>query len=187
MDKDPKTPQESDYGAAGAPLSVEPSVDLLHARYRERLRNFFAKRLGSISDVEDLIQETFLRLAKPERLTGIENVEAYVFQVASNLILERGRRRAVRHAESHVELTDELEDVQVFSPERILTSREDLACVVRALQELPERTRAIFVLQRFEGLTYVEIARRFGVTHWAIEKQMTKAIAHLAKRLEETK
>jgi RNA polymerase sigma factor (sigma-70 family) len=163
------------------------SVELLHARYRERLRKYFLKHLGGAPDAEDLIQETFLRLAKPDRLAGIENVEAYVFRVAQNLILERRRQRSVRRADAHVELAPEAIDDQVFSPERILESREDLQHAVRALQELPARTRAIFVLQRFEGMTYVEIARKLGVTPSAIDKQMGRAIAHLAKRFAELK
>lgn len=163
----------------------EPSVELLHARYADRLRRYFAKHLGRGQENEDLVQETFLRLAKPGRLAGVENVEAYVFQVARNLLLERHRRRFTRSASAHIELPPEMEDDQVFSPERILGSKEELACVVRALRELPERTRVIFVLQRFEGYTYVEIARKLGVTPSAIDKQMSRAIAHITKRLEE--
>lgn len=189
-DVPPADGPDANGGAGGDGVALgpnAPSVELLHARYRDRLRNYFAKHLGGGPDADDLVQETFLRLTKPDRLAGVDNVEAYVFQVARNLILERGRQRTVRAADAHVELPEEMEDSQVSSPERILGSRQELACVVRALQELPERTRAIFMLQRFEGFTYVEIARKLGVTPSAIDKQMTRAIAHLAKRLEDLK
>lgn len=161
------------------------SVELLHARYRDRLRRYFLKSLGDDPDVDDLIQQTFLRLAKPGRLIGVESVEAYVFRTASNLILERGRRSGARRANAHVELDPEVVDDQAISPERILESREDLARAVKILQELPTKTRMIFMLQRFEGFSYVEIAKKMGVTPSAIDKQMARAIAHLAKRFKE--
>ena len=53
----------------------------------------------------------------------------------------------------------------------------------RALLELPERTRAIFVLQRFEGLKYKEIADRLGISASSVEKHMMSAIKHIFQRM----
>ena len=55
--------------------------------------------------------------------------------------------------------------------------------MVEALQELPERARTIFVLNRFEELSAAEIARRLGVSVSTVEKDMMRAIAHLKARL----
>jgi RNA polymerase sigma-70 factor (ECF subfamily) len=163
-----------------------PSIDLLHRLYRDRLRRYFLKHLGATdADVEDFIQETFLRLSKPGRLDDIANVEAYVFQIAANLIAERARQRASRGETVHGGVDAEFKDETLVPAERALEARQDLAAIVRALQELPARTRAIFLLQRFEGMTYVEIAKKLGVTPSAIDKQMARAIAHLAKALKE--
>ena len=52
----------------------------------------------------------------------------------------------------------------------------------RALMELPERTRAIFLLHRFEGHKYSEMARQFGVSTSSVEKHMMEAIRHLKAR-----
>ena len=73
--------------------------------------------------------------------------------------------------------------VEDFSPERILLGREAYARMVEALQELPERARTIFVLNRFEELSAGEIARRLGVSVSTVEKDMMRAIAHLKARL----
>ena len=60
--------------------------------------------------------------------------------------------------------------------------QEQLRVVERALHELPERTRVVFTLHRFEEMSYAQIARRLQVSVSAIEKHMIKALAHLARR-----
>jgi RNA polymerase sigma-70 factor (ECF subfamily) len=52
------------------------------------------------------------------------------------------------------------------------------------LDELPQRTREVFVLNRMEGLTYTQLATRFSVSVGTIEKQISYALAHLRARLD---
>lgn len=161
------------------------SVELLNERFRAPLLSFFYRRVNVAADAEDLLQETFVRLAKPGRLDGVENVEAYVFQIAANLVRERVRRRTVRGSDTQVEIDESFADEQVFSPARILEGKDTVRRVMVALKELPERVRTIFVLQRFEGLTYHEVAERLGVSQSTVEKNMSRAIAHLMKRVSD--
>ncbi|MES1199972.1 MAG: sigma-70 family RNA polymerase sigma factor [Pseudomonadota bacterium] len=167
------------------PRSEAVSVELLEQRFRSPLLAYFRRRVNVAEDAEDLVQEAFLRLAKPGRLEDIDNVDAYVFQVAANLVRERVRKRAVRGSDSEIEIDEKFSDPQVFSPARILEGKETVARVMAALRELPERTRTIFVLQRFEGLTYHEVADRLGLSTSAIEKNMSRAISHLSKRMSD--
>lgn len=53
------------------------------------------------------------------------------------------------------------------------------------LQALPERTRVIFILRRLEGLKYQDIANRFGISVSAVEKHMERAVAQLAKGMDD--
>ena len=57
------------------------------------------------------------------------------------------------------------------------------AALVRALEELPERTRDIFLMRRYEGLAYGDIAERLGISVSAIEKHVAKAVAYIARRM----
>jgi RNA polymerase sigma-70 factor (ECF subfamily) len=68
------------------------------------------------------------------------------------------------------------------SPERVLNSKQELHVVVAALQELSERTRDVFMLDRLEHLKHGEIAQIFGISVSAVEKHVSKAVAHLARR-----
>ena len=157
----------------------------LSLRYGPAVRRFFSRRLRDGADVEDLTQEVFARLLRRATIGDITNIEGYLFHTAANLLRERARRAARRPGEEA--LADFDNDLALshedFSPERILLGREAYARMVEALQELPERARTIFVLNRFEELTASEIAKRLGVSISTVEKDMMRAIAHLKARL----
>ena len=154
----------------------------LSMRYGQAVRRFFSRRLRDGADVEDLTQEVFARLLKRAELGEIANIEGYLFHTAANLLRERARKAARRPGDAVT--AEEFEvGVEEVSPERILLGREAYARMVEALQELPERVRTIFVLNRFEELSAAEIARRLGVSVSTVEKDMMRAIAHLKARL----
>ena len=166
------------------PTADARQVADLSARYAEAVRRYFSRRLPGASDIEDLTQEVFIRLLRRARLGDIENIEGYLFQIAANLLRERGRRRLRRRRDVQQPLDDDFaETYDDMSPERILLGREAYDLMVRSLQELPERARTVFILNRFEDLTGVEIARRLGVAVSTVEKDMMRAITHLRARL----
>lgn len=57
--------------------------------------------------------------------------------------------------------------------------------IQKAIDELPEKCREVFMLQRFESLKYQEIADRLGISVKTVEAQMSKALQHLRERLKE--
>lgn len=158
-------------------------ADLSH-RFRPALKAYFVKRAPDGVDADDLVQDVFVRLARRGELSTIRQVEGYLFQTAANVLTDRLRSRAARRREDHVpyrELDHAREDA---SPDTVLMGREALAQLLASLCELPERRRAVFVLHRFDGLRYGEIAKRLGISLSSVEKHMIKALAHLTARLE---
>src|SRR5688572_8618522 len=110
-------------------------LEALSRRYRAVLARFFQRRIRPDSDIDDLIQEVFLRLARRGELAGIEQMEGYIFQVAANLVYERAHKRGqVDASQGEYAAHSAMED---FSPERILLGEEDIRQVLAALHELP--------------------------------------------------
>lgn len=148
-------------------------------RYRPALLRFFQRRMPPGADREDLVQEVFLRLARQD-LTAIANVEGYLFQAAAN-VLKDWRRRGVRHAaDAHDPVEEDLPAEVDFTPERVLLGKDAVSALIAALEALPERTRAVFLLYHFDQLPQAEIARRLGIAVRTVENNMAKAHAHLA-------
>lgn len=162
-----------------------PAIDLAQVaeRFRGPLQSYFRKRARNPEEVHDLVQEVFLRLAQHSRVENVENAEAYIFQIAANLLRDRARRESTRSGAMR-ELSYRTENsIEEISPERVLIAKERVEIVQRALLELPERTRLVFVLHRFEGIKYSEIALRLGISVSSVEKVMMDALRHVAVRM----
>ncbi|WP_374570666.1 RNA polymerase sigma factor [Phenylobacterium sp.] len=162
--------------------SAEQELEALDRRFRPALMGFFLRRLRNHADAEDLTQEVFIRLAR----TGahIEQPQAFVFQVAANLLRDRLRHDHVRREHRQGLGALEARRVEWLDPARVHAAREDLQILTRGLAELPERTRNIFLLYRLEKMTRIEIAAELGVSVSAVEKHLARAMAHLTLKLE---
>jgi RNA polymerase sigma-70 factor (ECF subfamily) len=157
-------------------------------RFRGPLMSFFLRRVGDRGEAEDLTQEVFVRLLAAADRHAIEDREAFIFQIASNLLRDRGRKSATRAVAQLAEVDDRLvsdltrEFVEDRGPERVLLAQEEIAAVLKALDELGERTRDIYVLFRLESLKQRQIADLYGISASTVEKEVARATLHLALR-----
>ncbi|MGE5500432.1 MAG: RNA polymerase sigma factor [Ignavibacteriales bacterium] len=163
----------------------------LNARFRAPLMSFFLRRTGSRQDAEDLTQEVFLCILRRGEELPSEYAEVFIFKIAANLLRDRARHAGARRGLEHVSLDGAdhpdpasgrvapglIEDLE---PERVLLSQEALAAALRALDELGERTRDIFVLYRLEKMKQREIAGLYGISVSSVEKYVARATEHLA-------
>lgn len=156
----------------------------LAATYAKPLTGYFRRRIGASADTEDLVQDVFARLARMKSLESVDNPQAYIFQTASNLLRDRARRAQTQNTALHEPFDDDQHGRQADSPEQILVMRQQLDRMKMTLNELPTRTRNIFLLKRFDGLKHKEIAEILGVSVSTVEKHMVTAIAALAKSMK---
>lgn len=166
------------------PVAQGTAQETVHlSDLRAPLRAFFRRRVDRPDEVDDLVQELMCRLIEREKVASTRFSNAYVFQAAANLLRDRARRRRTQ-GQAHTDLAYRDENqFEEISAERVLIGREMVARVLSALDALPERTRAVFLLHRYEGMKYREIADRFGVSESSIEKHMIAAIRHLTKMI----
>lgn len=160
------------------------SMTALNRRFRMPLITYFLRRGIAYADAEDMAQEILIRTDGNARQA--ENVDAYLFGMAANLLADRSRKIAVRmrHVQDVAAMSS---DVDTIDPERVLIGRERLAIVTKALEELGERTRRIFILARFEAVPQREIADCLGVSLSTVEKGLADAIAHVVRRLGDSR
>ena len=154
----------------------------LSRQYGGALHRYFLRRRLSKTEAEDAVQDVFTRLARKTGLAELENLEGYIFETAASVATDLFRRQRTRALDQHVLYDDALHARSAVSPEDVHQGRAEIAVMVRALRELPERTRHAFVLARMEGLAHQEIGKRLGISVSAVEKHVIKATAHLALR-----
>lgn len=140
------------------------------------LRRWFSRRLRNPADVDDAVQDVWLRSHGHLAQGEVGNVQAYLFQTAQSVVTDRARRGGVRKEGAHESLEEHHHPVEGITPERVLMGKEAVAQVRARLAAMPERTRDVFVLHRFEEMSYAEIARSLGISVSAVEKHIMKAL-----------
>lgn len=141
-------------------------------------------RLGR-DDAEDILQESYCRMAELTTIEHISSPRAYFFTVARNIALMRLRRARIVRIES----VDEIDRLEVISdlpsPEQVSVARSDLARLKRVIATLPARCRQVFEMRKIEGLPQKEIARRMGLSEHMVENDAAKALRLIMKAMAE--
>ena len=146
------------------------------------LRSYLRHRLGDAHMASDLVQDTFLRvIERPE--TRVQDFRAYLYTIARNLLLNHQKQEARRRTDSvpHEWLSDVATDAP--SPEDAVDARLQLERLQRFIGELPVRTQQIFVLNRVDGLTHIEVASALSISESSVQKHLAMAIQHITQRL----
>lgn len=167
-----------------------PPATLLQTTYfeqREAMRRFFLARLGPAADVDDLMQDLYLKVIGTDASTEVREPRAYLYRLASNLMMDRWRstRRSAARDASWREISNvsgPAEDIDdAPSAEAVVAGRDALAALMAALSRLPDKTQTIFRLHKFNGLSYAEVAKNLGVSRSTVEKHMMEALKTLAR------
>lgn len=152
--------------------------------YQQALRAFFRRR-AEAHEIDDLTQEVLLRLHSRRAIDEVSNLPSFIFQTARNVLLDRRRRETARRASAHCELNEAQHPLDERSPDRILQAKQEAAAALEALGQLSPKTRAAFMLIRFEGLSYKAAAAQLGISVSAVEKHVIKALRVVSIRLQE--
>lgn len=164
----------SDAATAFAEDSAPYDPGDLHRAHGNWLIAFLRRRFGP-DEAEDLAQETYVRLVG--KAVQIRNPRALLARIALNAARDQARRRAVRP-------TLVVEDAAPLGVGSGPDQEQDLL-LKQVILALPPRLRETFVLSRFAGLSYEEIAARLGISVKTVEKRMTKALALCGKALRD--
>lgn len=155
---------------------------LLAERYDE-FRARLTRRLGSEELAHESLHETWLRLHRPGDAGQVRSPSAFLLHIAVNIgrDLLRAERRLARRSEitAALEIADPAPD-----PARQVEARFALEVVERAIMELPERSRAILLASRLEGLTHQAIAERLGISKRTVQYELQRTIDALEAQLE---
>ena len=154
------------------------------------LSRFLRRFFNSSADVEDLLQETFLKVFEAEHTTNIVTPRAFLFKTAKNLALnELGKRRTRRtEAVADLDLLDVIsteQEASASNPEAQAVIEERLKLASAAVDALSPRVREVFLLRKVHGLKQREIAARLGIAESTVEKHIAKGLAQITSQQQE--
>ena len=143
------------------------------------LRRWLQRR-GFEREAEDIVQESYALLIQADRVDHVRHPRNYFCQTARSIILRQARRDAIARFECIIDPMDCIFAAEDPLPDEALASRQELGLVMASLDSLPERTRAVFMLRRLEGLSLSLTAERLGISQSAVEKHLRCATRTLA-------
>lgn len=159
-------------------------LERLFEERRHSLTEFFRRRLRTTADAADLAQEVYLRMLRLPATSHIDNPEAYLFTVASNLAKEYAaleRRRGIRLRPEDCEGIHHMVQVPTF--ERDVDTGVRMQRLREVLSQLSPKCRAAVLLQYRHGLSYDEIAAKLGVSRHMVKKYLSQGLAHCRRRM----
>lgn len=153
-------------------------------RYWPSLVVFVEGFLRRRDEAKDVVQETFINVwARRSAWTPSGSVSSYLFQIAQNLALNERRRRRNQKGWTEREgpalVSRDSPDTPAETYDATLLRR----AAEEAIESLPPRRREIFILARFHGLSYREIADSMGISRQTVANQMSAALSELRRTL----
>jgi RNA polymerase sigma-70 factor (ECF subfamily) len=153
------------------------TITSLYKQHNNWLTGWLCKRLDCPQDAQDLAQDTFVRIIRsPQTVTKIREPHNYLLTIARGLTVDLFRRRT---------LEKQYKEALTNLPEFEWPSEEDNALILEALMEidamldgLGEKTKQTFILSRFDGLTYPDIAQQLNISLRTVNNYMALAMEH---------
>ena len=158
------------------------SLGVFVNRYQAVLLRFAARMLSDDLVAQDVVQETFLRVARhPRRLLKVNSCHNWLIRVARNICLDY-IRKAVRGRRAMKELATRVPE-EVAPPESSLVQDETREVVYQAIRALRPRYREVVGLEVQEGKSYREIAEITGLTVTNVGYILHNAMKTLSEKL----
>jgi RNA polymerase sigma factor (sigma-70 family) len=154
-------------------------------RHRGALYRYVCKLASRAEDIEDLVQETYLRIYALPDFNTVESPKALLFRIAHNLVVERARRKKAQ-------LTDAVADFEGLNvssaeapPDEQTDARRRFEFFCAAVDRLPPLCRRVFVLRKVFKLSPDEISEVLGISTSTIEKHVAKGLVRCRDYLRE--
>jgi RNA polymerase sigma-70 factor (ECF subfamily) len=163
---------------------------LLYERYSASVLSYLYRMLGNVEDVESIGQEVFLRAFRfAPTYRYPQKFSTWLFTITRNLAINQSRRRRRSPVRNVTELN--LEGVEMSGDPYQVAARatddverqEEIAQVLRALEDLPADQKEVIVLGVFQDLSYAEIEDITGTKAVTLRSRMFHGLKRLARTL----
>lgn len=163
------------------PVLQAPTAELTEAIWRDyhaRLRAFVARRVSDSSDVDDIVQEVFVKIhTRIGSLRESEKLQSWVYQIARNAITDQYRR----HDPSR--LPEVIETLPVIDRSEAI-ERELVECLRPLIDRLPDDYREALLFTDLEGRTQSELAEQHGLSLPGAKSRVQRGRAQLKALFE---
>lgn len=159
----------------------EKAFTTLYRRYWSKVYNFSRLYLSSILEIEEVVQEVFVKVWESRSLLREDdNFKGFLFVITRNLVFNQFRRSFNENA---YKLTVLSSIMPYYNLEEELTAADLQEFIEKMVKELPPRQQEVFNLSRNAHLTYMEISIRLNISEKTVERHINEALKFLKKNI----
>ena len=167
-----------------------PVPDLNHAKWfieevqphEPHLRAYLRRVFPGVRDIDDVVQESYLRLWRKHTVAPLTSARAFLFRVARNFAIDVLRRPRHDSVPDKVAL-DAIPDTSA-DPHVALNTDEFEALLVAALDALPARQRQVVMLCKLQRLPACDVATRLGLSEKTVNEHLYRGLQRLGGELK---
>ncbi len=156
------------------------AIDVLYLRYASKVRTFAMQMLKNPTDAEDVTHDVFLKIWEHRKnLVKVVSLSGYIFRMTRNSIINLMKGR---HAAGRCGIDDSLENISGgIDYENRVTTSELLRMVEMEIERMPEQRRKVFLMSRYEGKSYGDIAKELDISPKTVQYHISTALSDLKK------
>ena len=152
------------------------SITEAFIKHETFLKRFISRFLSRPQDIEDVVQDTYLKAFSAEQKQQIQQPKAFLFRVARNAALTELTKKS-RQVMSYVEDYDGLEIINdEVTVESHVLAQEKLGMFCQSALEMTPKCRRVFLMAKVYGMSYKEISAELGIGPSAVEKHVAKGL-----------
>ena len=166
----------TDRSKSKAKKALSP-ISAAFVEHETFLKRFLRRFLSRAHDIEDVVQETYIRARCAEETQVITSPKSFLFRVARNEALSQLRKKSRRITDYIEELDcpDVQEEFSSLEEQAITHQRLGVFC--QSVLEMPPRCRKVFLMVKVYGMSYKEVSEQLGIGLSGVEKHVAKGFA----------
>ncbi|MCK9504639.1 MAG: RNA polymerase sigma factor [Porticoccaceae bacterium] len=154
----------------------------------KKLTRFLKRKFRMLDpDIEDIVQETFLRTHQAQLNEHISYPKSFMYTAAKNLAINY----LGRYEKKNTLLVGDMGELDVYSCdsslESVIEADEKFAIFCQAVSTLPTKCRRVFMLKKIYGFSHAEIGRQLNISEKTVERHISKGMARCYEFVEKQK
>jgi len=148
--------------------------------YFDTIRSFIFYHCGDVDAASDMAQDVFMMIWEKRDQIDTSQIKALLYKISNDMVISNYRKNTTRlDYEQSMTTNNEAQ----LSPEEELNFQELSASYAKALEQMPEIQRVVFLMNRNDEMKYQEIAECLQLSVKAVEKRMSGALQYLRTQL----
>jgi RNA polymerase sigma-70 factor (ECF subfamily) len=157
----------------------------LYKRYELNIRKMMMRRTHHAQDIEDIVQNVFLKAHNVADWRNIKNPESYLVAMAKNIYNDHLRKEIKNMSKETEDIFDRDVKDDAPSPEDFLSGKQDMVEFEKVINSLTPRLKQAIIIIKIKKISYAEASEIMNISKRTLENYVTNAMIECRKKIEE--